>query len=287
MADMSKLVFLNGALIPEGQAMIPVQDRGFLYGDGLFETLRVSHGRVFRWGSHWQRLSRGLDLLRIRLPFDSEALGRHAADLIAANSLQDGLLRLAVSRGIGHRGYSPRGADSPTLVMTVTPALAPALTQPLAWWVILSRHRLPGATPLSECKTANKLLQVLARMEADDAGRDEALLTDADGFLAEGTSGNLFWIRDGAVEHPPEEVGALPGVSGGVIRELCLARGVPIRSARIRPADLVTTQGAFLTMSTLGVVRLVGLDELDLPRSPLVDVLWQDYQVLVDAETRV
>ena len=188
---MSKLVFLNGALIPEGQAMIPVQDRGFLYGDGLFETLRVSHGRVFRWSSHWERLSRGLDLLRIRLPFDAETLGRHAADLIAANGLRDGLLRLAVSRGVGPRGYSPRGADVPTLVMTTTAAAAPALTMPLAWRVHLSRHVLPGATPLSECKTANKLLQVLARMEADDAGKDEALLRDGDGFLAEGTSGTL------------------------------------------------------------------------------------------------
>lgn len=282
---MSKIVFLNGAFVPESKAVVPIQDRGFLYGDGLFETLRIQHGRLFRWSAHWQRLQRGLELLRLPLQQDEAALRQAAQQVIEANRTAVGALRITISRGVGPRGYSPKGAHQPTLAMMVFDAPASAATHPLQWRVCLSRHRLPPSSPLSECKTANKLLQVLARMEADDAGVDETLLVDDQGFLAEATCGNLFWLREGYVEHPPEEAGALPGVSASIIQELCATLGIQTREHRLRPEDLVQTQGAFLTFTTQGVVELIQCGQNALSRSPHVAELWAAYRRLVETET--
>jgi branched-subunit amino acid aminotransferase/4-amino-4-deoxychorismate lyase len=116
------IVFVNGKFVPEHEATISVFDRGFLYGDGLFETVRVAHGFPFRWTQHGQRLENGAGLLRLKLPYASTRLLDIALRLIRDNNCREGLLRVAVSRGIGKRGYSPKGADTPTVVMSLHPA---------------------------------------------------------------------------------------------------------------------------------------------------------------------
>src|SRR5215475_13951054 len=115
------VVFLNGEFVPEDRAVVSVFDRGFLYGDGLFETMRVFNGKPFRWRQHCERLQCGADFLGIRLPFTVEALRGFVGELIAKNNLPDALLRLTISRGIGARGYSPKGADKPTTTMSLHP----------------------------------------------------------------------------------------------------------------------------------------------------------------------
>src|SRR5437762_1656915 len=105
------IVFLNGQFVPEDQAVVSVFDRSFLYGDGLFEAVRMSRGKLFRWAQHFERLARGAEFLRLEVPFTPQQLEDFAARLIAQNELQDGLLRLALSRGVGVRGYSPKGAE--------------------------------------------------------------------------------------------------------------------------------------------------------------------------------
>ena len=114
-------VFLNGQFVPEAQATVSVFDRSFLYGDGLFETMLVSNGKPFRWPQHCERLERGAKFLGINIPFTRDALARFAAELIAANQMPEALLRLTLSRGVGVRGYSPKDADIPTLVMSLHP----------------------------------------------------------------------------------------------------------------------------------------------------------------------
>lgn len=111
--------FLNGQFVPEAAATVSVFDRSFLYGDGLFETMLVSNGKPFRWMQHMDRLERGAEFLGIKTPFTREALAGCAAELIAQNQMPEALLRLTLSRGVGVRGYSPKGADKPTLVMTL------------------------------------------------------------------------------------------------------------------------------------------------------------------------
>src|ERR1051326_1338966 len=115
-------VFLNGQFVAETQAVVSVNDRGFMYGDGLFETMRVFNGKPFRMAQHLERMVRGADYLKIKLPHTPKELQQLAAQIIEKNSMPDSILRVTLTRGPGERGYSPRGADKPTIVITLYPA---------------------------------------------------------------------------------------------------------------------------------------------------------------------
>ena len=179
------IVFLNGRLVPETQAVVSVFDRSFLYGDGLFEVMRVCSGRPFRWAEHFDRFQRGAAFLKIQVPFAEGDLRKQALQLIERNGMPESLLRVTLSRGVGLRGYSPKGADSPALVMTLHPA-PDADGQPVPRWrVMTASFRLPANEPLAQFKTCNKLPQILARAEADAAGADESLLLNTLGDVAD------------------------------------------------------------------------------------------------------
>src|ERR1700722_14960787 len=116
------IVFFNGEFVAEEKAVVSVFDRSFQFGDGLFETMRVYRGKPFRWLDHIERLKRGAEFLKIQLPFAEKELNRHALELIERNQMQEALLRIGLSRGVGKRGYSPKGADKPTIVLSLHPA---------------------------------------------------------------------------------------------------------------------------------------------------------------------
>jgi branched-chain amino acid aminotransferase len=278
------LVFLNGEFVPEERAVVSVFDRSFLYGDGLFETMCVVNGKPFRWAQHMERLRRGADFLRIKIPLGGKALAKFAAELIAKNQLPNGLLRLTLSRGVGLRGYSPKGADKPTLVMTLHPAPEASGIGSTGWKLITASFRLPAGETLAHFKTANKLAQVLARAEADTAGADEALLLNTDGFAVEGASSNLFWVQSGAVCTPPMTSGVLGGVTRAVVLELCHELALPVRETTVTPVALREAEGAFLTLSTLGVMPAAELDGVPLRQSPLVEKLGYAYGELLKKE---
>ena len=137
------LVFLNGQFLPEAQAMIPVTDRGFTLGDGLFETMRVFNGKPFRMAQHLERMARGADFLKIKLPFSAKEIQKFSAELIEKNSMPDAILRVHVSRGSGARGYSPKGADTPTIVISLH-AAPPLDPEKMAQWsLVTSSLRIP------------------------------------------------------------------------------------------------------------------------------------------------
>lgn len=276
-------VFLNGRFVPEAEAVVSVFDRSFLYGDGLFETLRIHGGRPFAWTEHMARLERGADFLRLRVPFTREQLRDFAGQLITLNRMTEAVLRLTLSRGIGPRGYSTRGADHPVLVMTLHPAPVIDPLHPPQWRLITASVRLPAGEALAQFKTCNKLPQILARAEADEAGADEALLLNTDGFVAEAATSNLFWIADGAVCTPPLIAGALAGVTRGVVLGICAELGVKTRELSVGPEELRRAEGVFLTLSTLGVVEAVALDGRELARSPLVETIRAAHEAKVRA----
>ena len=277
---MNSFVFLNGQFVPEEQAVVSVFDRGFLYGDGLFESLRVYNSQPFRWTRHLERLQRGADFLKIRIPFTAAELRNHAAELIRRNQMPECLLRLVLSRGVGPRGYSPRGADHPVLVMSLHPAPAIDPKNPPRWRLITSSCRLPANEPLAQFKTCNKLQQVLARAEADAANAHEALLLNTDGKVAETSSGNVFWIEGNTVCTPPIASPILPGVTRAVVVEICQDLGVPTREAAVRPQELLRAQAVFLSLTSLGIVEAVSLDGQPLHQSPLVPQISAAYEKL-------
>jgi branched-chain amino acid aminotransferase len=299
--SMRMIVFLNGQFVPEEQATVSVFDRSFLYGDGLFETMRVSQGKPFRWWAHMERLRKGGDFIGLKIPFACKALEKFAHELIAKNQMPEALLRLTVSRGVGPRGYSPKGADKPILVMTLHPlpgapnsdsARSGDLSQPAGletgappkWKLHTASFRLPAGEKLAHFKTANKLAQILARAEADASGADEALLCNTEGFVVEGASSNLFWVEGDTVCTPPLASGILAGVTRAVTLELCGQLSVPVAEREITAANLTRSSGVFVTLSSLGVVEALSLDGVTLSSSPLVAKLRTAYDELLARE---
>src|SRR4051794_26400622 len=278
------IVFINGRFVPEEQAVVSVFDRGFLYGEGLFEATRILNARPFRWQAHLTRLQAGLEHLKIKCPFEPLDLRKLAAQLIAANKLPDALLRITISRGVGRRGYSPAGAESPTLVMTLH-AAPPKSTELPQWRLITSTVRLPANEPLAGFKTCAKLPQILARAEADAAGANDAILLNTDGFVVEGSSSNLFWIKDGVVNTSPSASGILPGVTRSVVFELCKKVGTPAGEVNAELQQLINSDGAFLSLSSIGIVECASVDGIAMPRSKIVSALYAQYEALLESET--
>ena len=274
------LIFLNGQFVPEERAVVSVLDRGFLYGDGLFETMRIFNGKPFRWREHLERFQNGAEFLKIKLPFDPEALRGFVEELIEKNNLPDALLRMTLSRGIGVRGYSPKGAENPTIVMSLHPAPRHGGKSP-RWKLITSTHRLPANEPLAHFKTCNKLAQILARSEADAAGADEALLLNTDGFVVEGASSNLFWIEDDTICTPPLASGVLPGVTRAVVLEICKKLGLKTSQANIGIEGLKSADGVFVSLSSFGIVEAASLEGRAVSESPLAKQIQQNYQSII------
>jgi aminodeoxychorismate lyase len=276
------IVFLNGQFVPEAEAVVSVLDRGFLFGDGLFEALLVRRGKIFRWDQHLKRLRSGIEFLKLPLRYSTGELLRFSLELIARNAMPDCLLRLNMSRGITARGYSPKDARDPAVVLTLHPAPVLEGSRPPLWRVVTSSFCLPANDPLTRFKTANKLPEVMARAEADAAGAHDALLLNPAGHLAEGTSCNVFWVSDNVVCTTPLRSGALPGVTRAAIFELCVKMNIDACESDARPAALLHAQGAFLTNTSMGVIEIASLDGRALRRSPLVKTLWQAYRALLE-----
>lgn len=271
------VVFLNGEFVPEEQAVVSVTDRGFLYGDGLFETLRVFQGKPFRMAQHLERMSRGADYLGITLPHSPKQIQRFADNLIAKNDLPDAILRVTLTRGPGERGYTPGENPTPTLLITLQPAPPLDLERPPQFSLITSTHRVPAADALASFKTGNKLLQIMARVEAKAQGADEALLLNSNGEVAEAAGANLFWVYREKVCTVPTGRGVLPGITRAVVLEICQNLNLPTNKRVIKRSALHECDALFLTQSVLGIVEVATLDGEPVPQSPIVEQLHRTY----------
>ncbi len=272
----STFVHLNGKLVPEADALVPVTDRGFMYGDGLFETIRVHRGLTLRWFAHVERLQDGLERLGIHPPTPATELREASAALIEQNTLTDGLLRIQITRGSGLRGYSPKGANEPTVVITTHPA--PPLTDPLPKWrLIRSSIRVQSDNPLNRIKSLNKLPYILAKAEAEAAGCDDALLLNERNEVAETTGANFFWIRNGAIFTPPLDSGALPGITRNFVTDLASFGEIDLTERSCALSDLQEAEGAFLTASSRVLIEVGEIDGQTIPSSPVFDRLHQGF----------
>lgn len=220
-------------------------DRGLLYGDGIFETVRVVRGVMPLWERHLARLRASAQLLDLPVPVDVAA--QAAA---AAAALGEGALRLTLTRGAGRRGYEPPTPSTPTLLLQPT-----AYTPPAGPWraVIAQGVQVYSASVLWRIKSLSALEKVLARAEAARAGVEEALLLNENGALCEGAATNLFLVIQGEALTPPVGDGCLPGVA----REVLLEHGA--REATLTPADLARASEAFLTNALAGVIPLAAV----------------------------
>ena len=250
------IVWLNGDLVPADEARIDPRDRGLLLGDGVFETLAASAGRLFRLADHLARMGRGADLLG--LPAPPRDLEDAALATLAANGLadDDAALRITYTRGPGPRGLPPPSSPETTLLITAaraTPTLRPATA-------MVSSQRRNEHAPSARIKSLAYLDNVLARREAAQAGADEGLMRNGGGALACASAANLFVVEDGVLLTPAIDQGALPGVTRAVVLGLAAAAGIAIEETTIAPHRLGRAAEAFLTNSLIGVRPLVAVD---------------------------
>lgn len=276
--------FLNGQFLPAADAVVSLNDRGFLLGDGLFETARVAQGRPFRLAQHLERLARGADFFKIKLPFSPRELQKFAGELIGKNDLPEAILRVTLTRGAGPRGYSTQGADRPTLAMTLHPLPPQNVEEPLQWSLMTSSFLIPASDVLSSFKTTSRILNVLARAEAEEKGADDALLLNTNGEVAETAGGNLFWIYHDTICTAPTGRGVLPGITRAVVLEICRSLGLATNKRVIKPEMLRNAEGMFVTQSAFGVIPVAAFDGLPVPPSPLVDQIASAYSQMLTHE---
>ena len=210
--------YVNGRFVQEAEATVSIFDRGFLYGDGVFETMRVYGGRIFRGLEHFHRLFDGLQALEIESPFSPEELGAVCRALIRFNNIADGVARVYITRN------------------SITATVAARDFAPRVLRAIISSVRVDPQ--LSRFKTANRLPYILAQREAEREGVDDAVLLNAAGHVIEFTASNLFVVKDGMLFAPPLEDGPLPGITRRTVLTLATEQGTRVEERSFGPEFL-------------------------------------------------
>jgi branched-chain amino acid aminotransferase len=262
-------VFVNGRLTSEADAVIPVFDHGFLYGEGVYEVCRTYAGRIRLFGRHMARLRASAALIDLPVPFDDTALESRISETLAfagllpwVDGLPDAYVRVLLTRGVGELSYDPRGCPAPSLVVIARPHTPPppsAYERGVAVAIVgVERNRRQALNP--RIKSNNLLNNALAMQEALARGAFEAVMRNHEGHLAECSQSNLFVVRDGRVQTPPVSEGLLPGITRAYVIELCGALGVPCDEAVMAETDLRGADEAFLTSTTREIVPVVTVD---------------------------
>ncbi|MBU0671771.1 MAG: aminotransferase class IV [Candidatus Margulisbacteria bacterium] len=250
--------YLNGKIVPLEQAVIPVSDRGFLYGDGVFESLRTYHTKPFQLEEHIKRLLRGAKLLRLRALPSAAQLKLAILKTLAANKYKESYIKVIITRGAtkGH-GLSPKQAvGKPSIIILVEPQKPyPNKIFTLGWKAIISSIVRPDV-PASKIKSLNYVNNVLAKAEASRAGADEAIMFDEKGNVAEGTISNIFVVKHGILNTPPKEAPILAGLTRDLVIKLAKQSAFPVVEKVITPKELYTADECFVTFSGAGVVPL-------------------------------
>lgn len=260
---------IDGVVVPAERAVVPVLDRGFLYGDGVYEVARTGGGRVVDLARHLDRLTASAARIALDLPPRAD-LERWIADALAAAGPPDAYVRVVVTRGGGPIGLDIALADRPRTVIIAQPLARPpaeAYARGVALAVVAVERTSPRALDPS-IKSGNYLNNILALAEARRRGAHEAILLNVEGKVAEGSTSNLFVALGGRLATPPLAAGILPGVTRRRVIELCAAAGIDAVERDFTVADLATADEAFLTSSIRGVLPVASIDDRPLPGAP-------------------
>jgi len=254
------IVYVDGEWVPKSRASVSVFDHGLLYGDGVFEGIRVYNGVIFRFKEHLERLYSSAKSIRLQLPLSPEEMTKAIVETVKRNGLKDAYIRLVVTRGVGDLGVDPRKCRKPSVVI-ITQYADPsfgAIAKEKGISVIISSVRRDAVDATThEIKSLNYLNSVLAKQEALDAGADDALMLDRNGFVSEATTTNLFIIKYGEIFTPPSTAGILPGVTRRRIIKLTRELGFNMLEKGLTPYDVTNADEAFLTGTLSEIVPLV------------------------------
>lgn len=280
------IAYVNGKYLPQESAAISIFDRGVMYGDGCFETLRIYGGRPAFLEAHLSRLTTSLAALDI--PFRPGKLVGIVRTLLSKNQadLPEGkkserpafLLRIQVTRGQSPRGYSIQNAQNPSLIVSLHPAPHYPQNPTPDWRLITSSQQIDARYPLCRHKTTNQLFSILGKAEADRQNADDVLFLNHEGYVAETSCANIFWFDGHSIGTPPLSTGILPGITRRVIQEICAARNLPCKEENIFDSALRTKQAVFLTQSAWGILSVASLNGRKIGPSSIVESLRRDYR---------
>jgi len=251
-------IYVNGKLAAAGGAAISALDRGLLYGDGVFETIRVYSGRPFMLDAHLERMAEGCSVISLPMP-DPKEIKRGAERVLEANGLSDAYLRITVTRGATGSLWHDLAQASPTIIIMTKPFSPQEFGEGLR--LAVSTFRSDEQSPLSRIKQAGILWKILARAEAKRAGMDDAVLLNTNGHIAEATSANILWMRSGTLYTPSLNCGILSGITRRIVIEIAREQGIAVVEGEFALGELGAADEAFLTSSTLEVAPIRSLND--------------------------
>lgn len=272
-------VYLNDRVVPESEACVSVFDHGFLYGDGIYETMRAYDGVVFMFDEHLSRLQRSASLIGLAIPKDMQDLQKAVYETMQANSLSDAYIRLSVSRGYGPIGLDPDLCKKPTLVIITNPFKSyPDSYYENGIGLIIAAVRRNHKEALNpQIKSLNFLNNILAKIEAKRVDAYEAIMLNSEGHLTEGTISNIFFVRDGVLCTPSVECGILDGITRSLVLDLAARKGIIINEGSFIPEDIYGASEVFLTNSTMEVMPACRIDEAIFKTGDVARLLLKEY----------
>ncbi|NBX25290.1 MAG: branched-chain-amino-acid transaminase [Planctomycetes bacterium] len=257
------VVWIDGRIVAPDEAMVSVYDHGLLYGDGIFEGIRVYGGRIFKMKSHLDRLWGGCEAIRLTPAVSRGELERALREAVSASGLKDAYIRLVITRGKGSLGLSPNHCPrAGTIIIVDRIHLYPPEMYGQGMPIIVAkRPRIPAACLDPAIKSLNYLNNILAKVEAIDAGVHEAIMLNTEGFVSECTGDNIFIVKDGAIATPPVTAGILRGVTRRfVIDTLAPALGVKVAERAMRLEEVLAADEVFLTGTAAEVIGVSSID---------------------------
>jgi branched-chain amino acid aminotransferase len=286
------IIYVNGKMLPKRDAMVSVYDHGLLYGDGVFEGIRIYRGKIFKCQSHMDRLYRCAEGIHLKIPVSQREMIQIQRDCISANKIEEGYIRLVVTRGYGTLGLDPRRCPAPGVICIADQIrLYPEEAYKTGMGVVVAkRPKTPIACLDPRIKSLNYLNNILAKMEAIEAGCDEAIMLSTDGFVTECTGDNIFIIKGGKLFTPPSvcgQSGLLEGVTRKFVMET-LAKDckVPCQEKLMRLDEVLTADEVFLTGTAAEIIAVhsIGDKEISKGEGPITAKLRHRFREIVTSD---
>jgi len=265
-ATKSLQIYIDGEFFDQAEAKVSVFDHGLLYGDGVFEGIRFYNGRVFRMEAHMERLWESARSICLEIPISREEMDEALLETIRQNDLRDGYVRLIVTRGVGNLGLNPVQCKRPSIIIIATTvALYSEENYRRGLTVVTVPTRRMGPATLNPAiKSLNYLNNVLARIEANLANADEALMLNDAGNIAECTADNVFMVKGGQIMTPPITAGALRGITRATVFDIAAELDIAISERELTRHDLYIADEAFLTGTAAEVIPMIKVDGRDI-----------------------
>jgi len=250
--------YVDGKYVPKDEASISIYDHGFLYGDGVYEAIRAYDGNVFKLREHLDRLYESAKSIKIEIPISKEELSRLVIEALRKNQLRNSYIRIVISRGRGKMGVDPRNCTRPTVVIMVEPREPLFGENPKGISAIMSSlRRTPSWSLDPRIKTLNYLNNIMAKIEAIEAGAEEAIMLNEQGYVAETSTENIFIVKNGTVSTPHPSQGVLRGITRDAVISAARELGYPVEERPMTVHELYNADEVFVTGTAAELVPIV------------------------------